>query len=127
MLCDPFMPEMPRRGPPYPRVRGKPIPSHRRRGYAAIPVIGSWGECAGMAAGRSALQSPAKATPCSSLPARAPRSFVGTAGNAQTDLFGELISGRDTDSSTIYRYTAAGGLRPWIGGKASQHMMVFDV
>lgn len=53
--------------------------------------------------------------------------FVGTAGNAQTDLMGELISDRDTDSSTIYRYTGAGGLQPWIGGKPSQFMMVFDV
>lgn len=53
--------------------------------------------------------------------------FVGTAGNAQTDLMGELISDRDTDSSAIYRYTAAGGLKPWIGGKPSQFVMAFDV
>lgn len=53
--------------------------------------------------------------------------FVGTAGNAQTDLFGELISDRDTDSSAIYRYTQAGGLQPWIGGKPSQFLMAFDV
>ena len=53
--------------------------------------------------------------------------FVGTAGNAQTDLIGELISDRDTDSSAIYRYTEARGLQPWIGGKPSQFMMAFDV
>lgn len=53
--------------------------------------------------------------------------FVGTAGNAQTDLMGELISNRDTDTSAIYRYTEARGLRPWIGGKPSQFMMAFDV
>src|SRR3712207_9366221 len=45
--------------------------------------------------------------------------FVGTAGNAQTDLCGELISERNTDSSAIYRYTQAGGLQPWIGCKPS--------
>jgi hypothetical protein len=53
--------------------------------------------------------------------------FVGTSGNAQTDLIGELISDRDTDSSAIYRYTEARGLQPWIGGKPSQFMMAFDV
>ncbi|MFP5284675.1 MAG: ScyD/ScyE family protein, partial [Thermoanaerobaculia bacterium] len=53
--------------------------------------------------------------------------FVGTSGNAQTDLIGELISDRDTDTSAIYRYTEARGLQPWIGGKPSQFMMAFDV
>lgn len=53
--------------------------------------------------------------------------FVGTAGNAQTDLIGELISNRDTDTSAIYRYTEARGLQPWIGGKPSQFLMAFDV
>lgn len=53
--------------------------------------------------------------------------FVGTAGNAQADLIGELISDRDTDTSAIYRYTESGGLQPWIGGKPSQFMMAFDV
>lgn len=53
--------------------------------------------------------------------------FVGTAGNAQSDLLGELISDRDTDTSAIYRYTEARGLQPWIGGKPSQLMMAFDV
>ena len=53
--------------------------------------------------------------------------FVGTAGNAQTDLIGELISDRDTDTSAIHRYTEARGLKPWIGGKPSQFMMAFDV
>ncbi|HEX5715695.1 MAG TPA: ScyD/ScyE family protein [Thermoanaerobaculia bacterium] len=53
--------------------------------------------------------------------------FVGTAGNAQADLIGELISDRDTDTSAIYRYTEARGLQPWIGGKPSQFMMAFDV
>lgn len=53
--------------------------------------------------------------------------FVGTSGNAQTDLIGELISDRDTDSSAIYRYTEGRGLQPWIGGKPSQFLMAFDV
>src|SRR5687768_8847546 len=53
--------------------------------------------------------------------------FVGTAGNAQADLMGELISDRDTDTSAIYRYTEARGLQPWIGGKPSQFVMAFDV
>ena len=53
--------------------------------------------------------------------------FVGTAGNAQTDLIGELISDRDTDSSAIYRYTETRGLQSWIGGKPSQFIMAFDV
>lgn len=53
--------------------------------------------------------------------------FIGTAGNAQTDLMGELVSFRDTDTSAIYRYTQGRGLRPWIGGKPSQFMMAFDV
>lgn len=53
--------------------------------------------------------------------------FVGTAGNSQADLIGELISDRDTDTSTIYRYTEAGGLKPWITQKPSQFVMAFDV
>lgn len=53
--------------------------------------------------------------------------FVGTAGNSQADLMGELISNQDTDTSTIYRYTEAGGLRPWITQRPSQFLMAFDV
>ena len=53
--------------------------------------------------------------------------FVGTAGNAQRDLMGELVSDQDTDTSAIYRYAEASGLQPWIGGKPSQFMMAFDV
>jgi hypothetical protein len=43
--------------------------------------------------------------------------FVGTSGNAQSDLINELISNQDSDSSTIYRYTEAGGLAPWVTQK----------
>lgn len=53
--------------------------------------------------------------------------FVGVAGNAQTDLIGELLSDQDTDSSAIYRYREGHGLEPWITGKPSQFMMAFDV
>lgn len=53
--------------------------------------------------------------------------FVGTAGNSQADLMGELVSNQDTDTSAIYRYTEAGGLKPWITQKPSQFLMAFDV
>lgn len=53
--------------------------------------------------------------------------FVGTSGNAQTDLFGELSTNVDSDSSTIYRYTEATGLEPWITHRPSQLMLLYDV
>jgi hypothetical protein len=53
--------------------------------------------------------------------------FVGTSGNAQTDLVNELITNQDTDSSTIYRYTPAGGLAPWVTQKPSHLIIAFDV
>ena len=53
--------------------------------------------------------------------------FVGGSGNAQTDLFGELLTNVDTDSSIIYRYTEATGLEPWITHKPSQLMLLYDV
>ncbi len=53
--------------------------------------------------------------------------FVGTSGNAQADLINELITNQDSDSSTIYRYTPAGGLQPWVTRKPSQFILAFDV
>jgi hypothetical protein len=53
--------------------------------------------------------------------------FVGGSGNAQTDLFGELLTNVDTDSSIIYRYTEATGLEPWITHEPSQLMLLYDV
>jgi hypothetical protein len=53
--------------------------------------------------------------------------FVGTSGNAQTDLINELITNQDTDTSTIYRYTEAAGLEPWITQKPSHLLIAFDV
>jgi hypothetical protein len=53
--------------------------------------------------------------------------FVGTSGNAQTDLINELITNQDTDTSTIYRYTEAAGLEPWITQKPSHLIIAFDV
>jgi hypothetical protein len=53
--------------------------------------------------------------------------FVGTSGNAQSDLINELITNQDSDSSTIYRYTEAGGLAPWVTQKPSQFILAFDV
>jgi hypothetical protein len=46
--------------------------------------------------------------------------FVGSAGSPTDDLFQEAVTGKDSDSSTIYRYTDADGLKPWIGKKPSQ-------
>jgi hypothetical protein len=53
--------------------------------------------------------------------------FVGGSGNAQTDLFGELLTRVDSDSSTIYRYTETTGLEPWILHEPSQLMLLYDV
>jgi hypothetical protein len=53
--------------------------------------------------------------------------FVGTSGNAQSDLINELITNQDSDSSTIYRYTEAGGLASWVTQKPSQFILAFDV
>jgi hypothetical protein len=53
--------------------------------------------------------------------------FVGGSGNAQKDLFGELVTNVDTDSSIIYRYTEATGLEPWITHQPSQLILLYDV
>lgn len=53
--------------------------------------------------------------------------FVGTSGNAQTDLINELITNQDTDTSTIYRYTETTGLTPWVTQKPSHLIIAFDV
>lgn len=53
--------------------------------------------------------------------------FVGTSGNAQTDLVGELLSFEDTDSSAVFRYTEATGLEPWLLNKPSQLITLFDI
>ena len=54
--------------------------------------------------------------------------FVGSAGSPAQDLFAEGAAGpgSDSDSSTIYRYTQADGLRPWVTPRTSQLLTVFD-
>lgn len=52
--------------------------------------------------------------------------FVGSAGSPSNDLFGEAVAGVDINSSTIFRYTGAGGLQPWVSAKPSQLITLFD-